>query len=162
MHQSFQLNLWTDFLAGRVPRRKNFAGSFKITRLYYVKQGFSHDATYSQGKAIFKSLSNFYRAAQNHIKQSQKNLANLERRKPEPSAWKFQTNETQNHPTRSAIKSFLSHYKCETINCGFICRSPNEPNNKSLPPERKRQKTTEPCRHNPNTVQSLLNSIARR
>jgi hypothetical protein len=28
LRQSFQLNLWLDFLAGRVPRRKNFAGSF--------------------------------------------------------------------------------------------------------------------------------------
>jgi hypothetical protein len=28
LRRSFQLNLWPDFLAGRVPRRKNFAGSF--------------------------------------------------------------------------------------------------------------------------------------
>jgi len=76
MHQSFQLNLWTDFLAGRVPRRKNFAGSFKITPFYSVKQGFFDDATYSQEKVIIKSLSNFYRAAQNHIKQSRKSNGN--------------------------------------------------------------------------------------
>jgi hypothetical protein len=27
--RAFQLDLWPNFLAGRVPRRKNFAGSFK-------------------------------------------------------------------------------------------------------------------------------------
>jgi hypothetical protein len=29
--RAFQLDLWPDFLAGRVPRRKNFAGSFQKT-----------------------------------------------------------------------------------------------------------------------------------
>jgi hypothetical protein len=27
LRRSFQLNLWLDFLAGRMPRRKNFAAS---------------------------------------------------------------------------------------------------------------------------------------
>jgi hypothetical protein len=48
MSQSFQLNLWPDFLAGRVPRRKNFAESFEKYEFQPVKQGVFDKATYSQ------------------------------------------------------------------------------------------------------------------
>jgi hypothetical protein len=43
-----------DFLAGRVPRRKNFAGSFVKSDFHLVKQGFFDAATYSQMKTILK------------------------------------------------------------------------------------------------------------
>jgi hypothetical protein len=42
------------FLAGRVPRRKNFAGSFRKTVFYRFKQGFSDAMTYSQMKNNLK------------------------------------------------------------------------------------------------------------
>jgi hypothetical protein len=41
-----------DFLAGRMPRRKNFAESFEKAVFHPVKQGFSDARTYSQTKAI--------------------------------------------------------------------------------------------------------------
>jgi hypothetical protein len=43
-----------DFLAGRVPCRKNFAGSLRKSLIYPVKQGFSCATTYSQTSGELK------------------------------------------------------------------------------------------------------------
>jgi hypothetical protein len=55
LRQSFQSDLWMDFLAGRVPRRKNFAGSFLKTVFSRVKQGFLDERTYSQTENNLKA-----------------------------------------------------------------------------------------------------------
>jgi hypothetical protein len=58
------LNCGSIFLAGRVPRRKNFAASFPVSAACPVKQGFCDVETYSQMGKTPKPLLNFCRAVQ--------------------------------------------------------------------------------------------------
>jgi hypothetical protein len=64
LRQSFQLNLWLSFLAGRVPRRKNFAGSSGKRAFHPVWQWFLNGTTYSHVRRLEKRLLKFSRAVQ--------------------------------------------------------------------------------------------------
>jgi len=52
--QKLSIGPVANFLAGRVPRRKNFAGCFGQCDFHRVKQGVSDVTTYSQRKGNLK------------------------------------------------------------------------------------------------------------